>query len=84
LALELLFPHYNTFVTPQVFQMTAEGTVGAPIPGGFEEKNILPLISGCDVYLDGGLGELKGRDEDQDGPDRPLAHPQRLLEPGQG
>jgi hypothetical protein len=28
--LELLFPHYNTFVTPQVFQMTAEGTVGAP------------------------------------------------------
>jgi hypothetical protein len=30
LALELLFPHYNTFVTPQVFQMTAEGTVGAP------------------------------------------------------
>jgi hypothetical protein len=56
----------------------------APIPGGFEEKNILPLISGCDVYLDGGLGELKGRDEDQDGPDRPLAHPQRLLEPGQG
>jgi hypothetical protein len=29
-ALELLFPHYNTFVTQQVFQMTAEGTVGAP------------------------------------------------------
>jgi hypothetical protein len=28
--LELLFPHYNTFVTPQVFQMTAKGTVGAP------------------------------------------------------
>jgi hypothetical protein len=23
--LEQLFPHYNTFVTPQVFQMTAEG-----------------------------------------------------------
>jgi hypothetical protein len=30
LALELLFPHYNTFVTTQVFQMTSEGTVGAP------------------------------------------------------
>jgi hypothetical protein len=30
LSLELLFPHYNTFVTPQVFQMTAKGTVGAP------------------------------------------------------
>jgi hypothetical protein len=30
LALELLFSRYNTFVTPQVFQMTAEGTVGAP------------------------------------------------------
>jgi hypothetical protein len=28
--LELLFPHYNTFVTPQVFQMTAKGTVEAP------------------------------------------------------
>jgi hypothetical protein len=28
--LELLFPHYNTFVTPQVFQMMDEGTVGAP------------------------------------------------------
>jgi hypothetical protein len=28
--LELLCHHYNTFVTPQVFLMTAEGTVGAP------------------------------------------------------
>jgi hypothetical protein len=35
-ALELLCLHYNTFVTPQVFQMTAEGTVGAHLLVGYK------------------------------------------------